>query len=97
MRIDDPGKDGVRITSLTLPSVAPSPTRSYSGSADGLTTGSDSGISAAYEVANESTEPLTYTVIFTFLTSSPALRRGIPTARAVGFPASSPTARPECS
>ncbi|MFD4607138.1 DUF4232 domain-containing protein [Streptomyces sp. NPDC058440] len=69
MRIDDPGKDGVRITSLTLPSATPSPTRSYSVSADGLTTGSDSGISAAYEVTNESAEPLTYTVIFTFESS----------------------------
>ncbi|MGW4820288.1 DUF4232 domain-containing protein [Streptomyces sp. NPDC004227] len=66
MRIDDPGKDGVRITSLTLPSAAPSPTRSYSVSADRLTTGSAPGVSAAYEVTNESTETLTYSIVFTF-------------------------------
>ncbi|MFE9975746.1 DUF4232 domain-containing protein [Streptomyces hirsutus] len=66
-RIDDPGKDGVRITSLTLPSAAPSPTRSHSVSADRLTTGSDSGVSAAYEVTNEGTEALTYAVVFTFM------------------------------
>lgn len=65
-RIDDPGKDGVRITSLTLPSASPSPTRSYSVSADRLTTGSDSGVSAAYEVTNEGTETLTYSIVFTF-------------------------------
>ncbi|MFI8303775.1 DUF4232 domain-containing protein [Streptomyces sp. NPDC085927] len=68
-RIDDPGKDGVRITSLTLPSASPSPspTRSYSVSADRLTTGSDSGVLAAYEVTNEGTETLTYSVVFTFM------------------------------
>ncbi|MFD5656767.1 DUF4232 domain-containing protein [Streptomyces hirsutus] len=66
-RIDDPGKDGVRITSLTLPSASPSPTRSHSVSADRLTTGSDSGVSAAYEVTNEGTEALTYLVVFTFM------------------------------
>ncbi|MFD3824911.1 DUF4232 domain-containing protein [Streptomyces sp. NPDC058625] len=65
-RIDDPGKDGVRITSLTLPSASPSPTRSYSVSADRLTTESDSGISAAYEVTNEGTGTLTYSIVFTF-------------------------------
>ncbi|MFF4822632.1 DUF4232 domain-containing protein [Streptomyces sp. NPDC001312] len=66
MRTDDPGKDGVRITSLTLPSAAPSPTRSYSVSADRLTTGSAPGVSAAYEVTNEGTETLTYSIVFTF-------------------------------
>ncbi|PWI09086.1 hypothetical protein DIZ27_19160 [Streptomyces sp. NWU339] len=65
-RIDDPGKDGVRITSLTLPSASPSPTRSHSVSADRLTTGSDSGVSAAYEVTNEGAETLTYSIVFTF-------------------------------
>jgi hypothetical protein len=66
-RVDDPGKDGVRITSLTLPtaSPSPSPTRDYSVSADSLAT--DSGISADYEVTNESTETLTYSVVFTFV------------------------------
>ncbi|MGY3205397.1 DUF4232 domain-containing protein [Streptomyces sp. TE5632] len=66
-RIDDPGRDGVRITSLTLPSASPSPTRSHSVSADRLTTGSDSGVSAAYEVTNEGAETLTYSVVFTFM------------------------------
>ncbi|ODA74673.1 DUF4232 domain-containing protein [Streptomyces sp. AVP053U2] len=65
-RIDDPGKDGVWITSLTLPSASPSPTRSHSVSADRLTTGSDSGVFAAYEVTNEGAETLTYSVVFTF-------------------------------
>ncbi|MFD5491363.1 DUF4232 domain-containing protein [Streptomyces sp. GDS52] len=65
---DDPGKDGVRIISLTLPSASPSPTRSRSVSAEGLTTGSDadSGVSAGYEVTNEGTEILTYSIVFTF-------------------------------
>ncbi|MFF9219676.1 DUF4232 domain-containing protein [Streptomyces viridosporus] len=66
-RIDDPGKDGVRITSLTLPSASPSPTRSHSVSAERLTTGSDSGVLAAYEVTNEGAETLTYSVVFTFM------------------------------
>ncbi|RDG35116.1 DUF4232 domain-containing protein [Streptomyces corynorhini] len=69
-RIDDPGKDGVRITSLTLPSPSPSPsasaTRGRSVSADTLGTDVDSGISATYEVTNEGTETLTYSVVFTF-------------------------------
>ncbi|MFC9951147.1 DUF4232 domain-containing protein [Streptomyces prasinus] len=67
-RIDDPGKDGVRITSLTLPSPSPSPSpsRSYVVSAERLPTDMDSGVSAAYEVTNEGTGTLTYTVVFTF-------------------------------
>ncbi|MFF8997810.1 DUF4232 domain-containing protein [Streptomyces achromogenes] len=63
-RTDDPGKDGVRITSLTLPPASPSPTRD-SVSADELTT--DSGASAAYEVTNDGTEAWTYSVVFTFV------------------------------
>ncbi|MCX2183721.1 DUF4232 domain-containing protein [Streptomyces sp. SKN60] len=58
--VDDPGKDGVRITSLTLPPLSPSPSPSSSPSS------SDSGISATYEVTNTGTETLTYTVIVTF-------------------------------
>ncbi|WP_330290333.1 DUF4232 domain-containing protein [Streptomyces sp. NBC_00576] len=66
-QVDDPGKDGVRITSLTLPTASPSPssTHSYSVSADSLAT--DSGVSAGYEVTNGSTETLTYSVVFTFM------------------------------
>ncbi|WP_055630673.1 DUF4232 domain-containing protein [Streptomyces hirsutus] len=66
-RIDDPGKDGVRITSLTLPSPSPSPSRSYVVSAERLPTNVDSGVSATYEVTNEGTETLTYSVVFTFM------------------------------
>jgi hypothetical protein len=65
----DPGKDGVRITSLTFPTASPSPTRSASVSADRLTTGTDSGVSATYEITNEDTETLTYSVVFTFVSA----------------------------
>ncbi|MFJ9615284.1 DUF4232 domain-containing protein [Streptomyces noursei] len=64
-QVDDPGKAGVRITSLTLPSASVSPTRSTSVSADNLATGS--GVVASYEVTNEGTETLTYSVVFTFM------------------------------
>jgi hypothetical protein len=64
-QVDDPGKDGVRITSLTLPSASPSPTRRHSVSADSLAT--DSGVVAAYEITNEGAEALTYSVVFTFM------------------------------
>ncbi|MFF1592948.1 DUF4232 domain-containing protein [Streptomyces sp. NPDC058286] len=66
-QVDDPGKNGVRITSLTLPSASPSPTRSTSVSADSLP--GDSGILAAYEVTNNSAKSLTYSVVFTFMSS----------------------------
>ncbi|MFD0115761.1 DUF4232 domain-containing protein [Streptomyces sp. NPDC058320] len=66
-QVDDPGKNGVRITSLTLPSASPSPRRSTSVSADSLP--ADSGILAAYEVTNNSAESLTYSVVFTFMSS----------------------------
>ncbi|MFE8979099.1 DUF4232 domain-containing protein [Streptomyces cyaneofuscatus] len=64
-QVHDPGKGGVRITSLTLPSPSPSPTRSHSVSANSLTT--DSGIVASYEVTNEGAESMTYSVVFTFM------------------------------
>lgn len=67
-QVTDPAVDGVRITSVTIPSPSPSPSRSFSVTADSLPT--DSGISAAYEVTNESTEALTYTVLFNFTTSA---------------------------
>ena len=66
-QVADPGKDGVRVTSLTFPSPSPSPTRSDSVAADGLAT--DSGIVAAYEVVNKSTETLTYSVVITFMSA----------------------------
>ncbi|WP_320780409.1 DUF4232 domain-containing protein [Streptomyces sp. CRN 30] len=64
--VTDPGTDGVRVTSLTLPTESPSPTptRSYSVSADRLPT--DSGVSAAYEVTNPGSDTLTYTIVVTF-------------------------------
>ncbi len=68
-QVDDPGKDGVRITSLTLPSASPSPspTRSHSVSADSLDLATDSGVVATYEVTNDGTETLTYAIVFTFM------------------------------
>ncbi|WP_432165429.1 DUF4232 domain-containing protein [Streptomyces sp. bgisy031] len=66
-QVDDAGEDGVRITSLTLPSVSPSPTRSTSVSAGGIP--ADSVVLATYEVTNNGTERLTYSVVFTFLGS----------------------------
>ncbi|WP_406121150.1 DUF4232 domain-containing protein [Streptomyces sp. NBC_00989] len=66
-QVADPGKDGVRVTSLTFPSASPSPTRSSSVTADGLA--GDSGVVAAYEVVNKSAETLTYSVVFTFMSA----------------------------
>ncbi|WDM15204.1 DUF4232 domain-containing protein [Streptomyces lavenduligriseus] len=85
-RIDDPGKDGVRITSLTLPPASPSPTRSgYLVSADKLPTDSDSGISATYEVTNDGTETWTYSVVFTFVSADGgAMANQTETVRDVG-------------
>ncbi|WP_406439340.1 DUF4232 domain-containing protein [Streptomyces sp. NBC_01613] len=82
-QVDDPGKDGVRITSLTLTSASPSPTHSYSVSAGSLAT--DSGIVASFEVTNASTEPLTYSVIVTFMSSDGgAIANSTATVRDVG-------------
>lgn len=64
-QVDDPGEDGVRITSLTLPPASPSPTRSYLVSAESLAT--DSGVVASYEVTNEGAESMTYSVVLTFM------------------------------
>lgn len=82
-QIDDPGKDGVRVTSLTLPSPSPSPTRSYSVSADSLP--GDSGIVAAYEVTNKGAATLTYTIVITFTSADGgAMGNQTVTVRAVG-------------
>jgi hypothetical protein len=82
-QVDDPGKGGVRITSLTLPSPSPSPTRSYSVSAESLAR--DSGIVAAYEVTNKGTETLTYSVIVTFMSADGgAMANQTATVRDVG-------------
>ncbi|MET9502463.1 DUF4232 domain-containing protein [Streptomyces sp. NPDC006622] len=63
-QVTDPGIDGVRITSVTLPSSSPSPGRGHSVTADRLP--GDSGISAAYEVTNRGTEAMTYTILVDF-------------------------------
>ncbi|MER6106517.1 DUF4232 domain-containing protein [Streptomyces sp. NPDC001832] len=82
-QVDNPGEDGVRITSLTLPSASPAPTRSTSVSADSLTT--DSGIVASFEVTNEGTETLTYSVTVTFMSSDGgAMANQTATVRDVG-------------
>ncbi|MFF2522680.1 DUF4232 domain-containing protein [Streptomyces liangshanensis] len=70
--VNDPGKDGVRVTSVTLPPASPSPSPSpsddYIVSADSLP-GDAAEASADYEVTNSGTENLTYTVIFTFMSA----------------------------
>ncbi|MFI9779359.1 DUF4232 domain-containing protein [Streptomyces sp. NPDC051956] len=82
-QVDDLGKDGVRITSLTLPSASPSPTRTTSVSADSLPV--DSGVIASYEVANNSTKTLTYSVVFTFMSGDGgAMTKQTVTVRDVG-------------
>ncbi|OQD53914.1 hypothetical protein BM536_027270 [Streptomyces phaeoluteigriseus] len=63
-QVTDPGIDGVRVISVTIPSPSPSPERSLSVTADRLPT--DSGISAAYEVTNQGTEAMTYTILVNF-------------------------------
>ncbi|MGV9558513.1 DUF4232 domain-containing protein [Streptomyces sp. NPDC003522] len=65
-RVTDPGVDGVRITSVTVPSPSPSPRRSLSVSAERLPTGYALGISASYEVTNLGTEAMTYAILVAF-------------------------------
>ncbi|MFD4574404.1 DUF4232 domain-containing protein [Streptomyces sp. NPDC058417] len=69
-QVDDPGKDGVRITAVTFgadsASPSASPDRAYSVTADSLPRDE---ISAAYEVTNDSAETLTYTVVITFISA----------------------------
>ncbi|MFB7646490.1 hypothetical protein CG740_18180 [Streptomyces sp. CB01201] len=84
-RVDDPGKDGVRITSLTLPPASASPTHGTSVSADDLTARPDSGIVATFEVTNSTTRALTYSVVFTFLSGDGgAMANQTATVRDVG-------------
>ncbi|MER5215500.1 DUF4232 domain-containing protein [Streptomyces sp. NPDC002838] len=57
--VSDPGMDGVRITGLTLPSPStPGIVSAYSP------------VTAAYEVVNDSSEALTYTILFDFTTAT---------------------------
>ncbi|MFE2291239.1 DUF4232 domain-containing protein [Streptomyces sp. NPDC059452] len=94
-QVDDPGMDGVRITSLILPPVSPSSSPSsspspkatdgYRVSADRLPAPTEPGAVAHYEVVNESAETLTYTVIFTFMSSDGgAMANETATVRDVG-------------
>lgn len=80
VQVTQPAVDGVRITSVTIPSASasPSPTHSptptspdVSVTADPLPPGlfGDSGVSAAYEVTNDGKESYTYTVTFSFTAS----------------------------
>ncbi|MGW1778272.1 DUF4232 domain-containing protein [Streptomyces sp. NPDC002143] len=99
--VTDPPVDGVRITSVTIPTAsptrdstsAPTPSRSLGlVHADSLPMGSgdpagpgDSGISAVYEITNDGSESLTYTVLFTFTTSGgEVMSSKRETVRAVG-------------
>ncbi|SED82075.1 Protein of unknown function [Streptomyces misionensis] len=70
--VTDPPVEGVRITSITLPSATPAPTPSdrFRVHPDPLPATGDSGISAAYEVTNSGTGALTYTILFDFTTDA---------------------------
>lgn len=71
--VSQPAVDGVRITSVTIPSPSPSPSVSPGAGggmvrAEPLPTAlqAGSGVSADYEVANSTAAALTYTVLFVF-------------------------------
>ncbi|MGW7547628.1 DUF4232 domain-containing protein [Streptomyces sp. NPDC054770] len=67
--VTDPPVDGVRITSVTIPSASPTPSVSPGRvHADRLP--GDSGIWAAYQVTNDGDEAMTYTVLFDFTTDA---------------------------
>ncbi|MFG3295363.1 DUF4232 domain-containing protein [Streptomyces sp. NPDC048179] len=70
--VTDPAVDGVRITSVTLPTASPSPSASP-GSVHADRLPGDSGISAAYQVSNDGDEAMTYSVIFAFTTDTGAV------------------------
>lgn len=74
--VDDPGRDGARITSITLPTPSASPSSSSSSSSgygvrpDPLDAPEDPKTSAAYEVVNTTSTAQTYTVVVTFTSSA---------------------------
>ncbi|MER6085379.1 DUF4232 domain-containing protein [Streptomyces sp. NPDC001833] len=70
--VTDPPVDGVRITSVTIPSASPTPSASP-GSVHADRLPGDSGISAAYQVGNDGDEAMTYTVLFAFTTDTGAV------------------------
>jgi hypothetical protein len=85
-QVTDPGVDGVRITSVTGPTASPTP-----GQGAGVRAESfpgelvDQGVSADYEVTNDGTEALTYTIVFTFSSrAGEAMNHQRETVRAVG-------------
>ncbi|WP_181804508.1 DUF4232 domain-containing protein [Streptomyces shenzhenensis] len=70
--VTDPPVDGVRITSVTIPSASPTPSASPGlVHADPLP--GDSGVFAAYQVTNDGGEAMTYTVLFDFTTDTGAV------------------------
>lgn len=98
IQVTDPAVDGVRITSLTIPSSSPSSAPSepddFTVTADSLDdpagpsgsgTSAGSGVSAAFEVTNEGSEALTYTILFDFTTGTgEVMGNKRETVRAVG-------------
>ncbi|MEU5243499.1 DUF4232 domain-containing protein [Streptomyces asoensis] len=92
-----PAVDGVRITSVTVPTPSFTPSSTPSGTsgasggglvrAESLPTGApgDSGVSAVYEVTNSGTRSMTYTVRFDFTTGAGEVMDGRRvTVRSVG-------------
>ncbi|MFJ9349445.1 DUF4232 domain-containing protein [Streptomyces sp. NPDC101237] len=72
--VTDPPVDGVRITSVTLPTASPSPSVTPGRvRADPLPGTGDSGILAAYRVRNDGDAAMTYTVLFAFTTDTGAV------------------------
>ncbi|KUN89208.1 DUF4232 domain-containing protein [Streptomyces griseoruber] len=70
-----PPVDGVRVTAVTIPSAPSAPSSTPTPSASDRIVhadrpADDSGVSAAYEVTNDGTEALTYSVLFDFTTSA---------------------------
>ncbi|MEU9245997.1 DUF4232 domain-containing protein [Streptomyces shenzhenensis] len=70
--VTDPPVDGVRITSVTIPTASPTPSAQLGlVHADPLP--GDSGVFAAYQVTNDGDEAMTYTVHFDFTTDTGAV------------------------
>ncbi|MFI7502408.1 DUF4232 domain-containing protein [Streptomyces sp. NPDC049687] len=83
-RVTDPPVDGVRITAVSIPSASPTPSASP-GQVHADPLPADPEVSAAYEVTNDGTEALTYTVLFGFMSSDGgAVSNQRETVRSVG-------------
>jgi hypothetical protein len=61
-----PGTDGVRIVEVTTPTAPTAPTTSTASPDPGRAAAVTAPVSAVYEITNDGTEALTYTVLFTF-------------------------------